>query len=76
MSMNMELPKWMEGCWLAEDWVYYKSKVYFASLNYEASEKKGKPVFDLAYCATQAMNGIFERTNVSWHPNKFKPYKK
>lgn len=59
-----ELPKWMDGCPLVFDWCKYNGEVYFASLNYAESDKMGKPVFDLAYCATRALNGLFIKQRV------------
>ena len=61
---NMVIPDWLAKCWLVEDWCLYNGDVYFASLNYEESEKRQKPVFDLAYCATKAANGIFLKQRV------------
>lgn len=57
--MNEQLPEWMNGCPIVFDWVRYNGHIYFASLNYEESEKCKIPVFDLAYCATRALNNNF-----------------
>lgn len=44
-------------------WVKYRGRVKFAMLNFEESEKQGKAMIDLCYCATKGMiNGIVERT--------------
>ena len=51
-------------CPLVEGWCKYSNEIYYASLNYDESIKKQKPVFDLAYCATKAMNGIFLKQRV------------
>lgn len=61
---NFAMPKWMDGCPISYDWVKYRGEVFFAVLNWEESDKRGKPVFDLAYCATKAMNGIFLKQRV------------
>ncbi len=70
---DFELPIWLKDCPLVFDWCVYKGQVYFAALNYQESEQRQKPVFDLAYCATKAMNGIFLRKAV-WGKNKFHPW--
>lgn len=71
--LDFEMPVWMKGCWLTFDWCRYSGEIYFASLNYEESEKRNKPVFDLAYCATKAMNEIYLKQRV-WS-KRFQPYK-
>lgn len=53
------------------DWVKYKGETMFAGFNYEATEKAGKPMFDLFYCATRALNHVVLDT-VQWDKNKFK----
>lgn len=41
----------------------YKGKVYFAMLNFDESDKQGKAMIDLCYCATKGLiNGIVEKT--------------
>lgn len=49
-------------------WVKYKGKDYFGSLNFEESAKRGKPIIDLAYCATKALNNVWEMQRV-WNKN-------
>ena len=53
------------------DWVEYKGETVFMSSNYEKTKKSGKPMIDIAYCATRACNGTFMYT-VQWDKNKFK----
>lgn len=53
------------------DWVEYKGETMFAGLNYNATEKAGRPMFDLFYCATTALNHVVLDT-VQWDKNKFK----
>lgn len=55
------------------DWYKYKGEVYFVGANREATIKAGKPMMDLHYCATKALNGIVEKT-VQFDKNKFSPY--
>lgn len=69
--ISVPVPDWYKDCPLAFDWCRYNGRIYFASLNYEESEKKNEPIFDLAYCATKAMNGIFLIQRV-WDKNKFR----
>ncbi len=64
MTQDFDIPDWMKDCWLAYDWCLYNGEVYFAAINYEESEKRQKPVFDIAYCATKAMNNIFLKQRV------------
>lgn len=52
------------------DWVKYKGEDYFASINFQATEKAGKPMIDLSYCATKSMNNIVLKT-VQYDKNKF-----
>jgi hypothetical protein len=54
------------------DWYNYKGETYFVSVNREATEKAGKPMMDLHYCATKALNGIVEKT-VRFDKKKFSP---
>lgn len=56
---EMELPKWFKPGTIVSDWCKYNGEVYFGVLNWEESERRSKPVIDLAYCATRAMNEIF-----------------
>lgn len=61
---EIEMPAYLKNVPIVFDWCFYNGEIYFASLNYEESEKRGKAVFDLAYCATKAMNGIFLKRRV------------
>jgi hypothetical protein len=38
------------------EWCKYKGITYVAQFNLEASMKAGKPMLDLSYCMTQALN--------------------
>lgn len=64
------LPIWMDNCPLIEGWCRYNGKIYFASINFEESEKAQKPIFDLAYCATKAFNDIYLFRR-EWDKKKF-----
>lgn len=57
---------------MAFDWVDYKGETVFAGFNWEASERAGKPMMDIFYCATQALNHNVLFTT-QWDKNKFKP---
>lgn len=63
-------PQWLADCPLVFDWCRYNGQIYFASLNLEESEKAEHPIFDLAYCATKAFNGIFLLRRC-WERKKF-----
>lgn len=38
------------------EWCKYKGTTYVSQFNLEASMKAGKPMLDLSYCMTQALN--------------------
>lgn len=61
---NLKVPDWLKNCPIVFDWITYNGETYFASLNWEASVRKNKPVFDLAYCATKALNNIFLKQRI------------
>ncbi len=54
------------------DWVKYKGETCVAQINYEATEKAGKPMMDISYCMTRAINNTILET-VQWDKSKFKP---
>lgn len=69
MTENKAIDELLKPVWLKEnvivyDWCRYNGEVYFAVLNWDESEKRQKPVLDLAYCATRAMNGLFLKQRV------------
>lgn len=57
---------------IACDWVSFKDEVVVAQINYEATKKAGKPMMDLSYCMTKALNQVILKT-VQWDKKKFKP---
>ncbi len=67
-----KIPDWLTPDVIVFDWCRYNGEVYFSSLNWDESERRQKPVIDLAYCATKAINGIFLKQRC-WS-KKFKPY--
>lgn len=52
------------------DWWNYNGERVFVGVNYEATKKAGKPMMDIHYCATKALNGIVQKT-VQYDKNKF-----
>lgn len=68
---EIEIPKYVKEDSIIYDWCLYNGEKYFAVWNYEESERRGKLVIDLAYCATKAMNGIFLKQRV-WS-KRFQP---
>jgi len=54
------------------DWISYKGEVCVGSFNWEASKKAKRPMIDISYCLTKALNGIHLQT-VQYDKNKFKP---
>lgn len=67
----VNVPDYVMDCPVISNWVEYKGETYFAILNYEQSIKSHRPMIDLSYCATRAMNGIVMKT-VQYDKNKFK----
>jgi hypothetical protein len=65
-----DVPQWIMDCPVFCDWLQFKGETYFGILNYEASLKARKPMVDLSYCATRAMNGIVLLT-VQYDKKKF-----
>lgn len=54
------------------DWVEFKGETVFVGVNIDATKKAGKPMVDVFYCATQALNDNVLFTT-QWDKNKFKP---
>jgi hypothetical protein len=69
-----DIPKFILNCPVAYNWVEYKGETYFGVLNYERSITARKPMIDLSYCATKAMNNIVLKT-VQYDKKYFKPSK-
>jgi hypothetical protein len=46
-----KIPKFILDSPITADWVDYNGKRKFAMLNFEESEKRGKLMIDLCYCA-------------------------
>ena len=57
------------------DWIDYKGEVVFGVINYEATLKAKKPMIDICFCATMALNGIVDKT-VQYDKSKFKSVRK
>ena len=52
------------------DWVTYKGEIFVAQMNYERSLAARKPMFDLSYCLTKALNQVIIKT-VQYDKRKF-----
>lgn len=52
------------------DWCNFKGDVCVAQINYEASIKARKPMMDISYCMTRALNQVILRT-VQYDKGKF-----
>lgn len=59
---------------IAMDWCEYKGETLVAIINYEATKKAKRPMVDLSYCMTTALNNTIDKT-VQWDKNKFQPSK-
>lgn len=57
-----EIPGFIVKCPVAFEWWYYDGEQIFAGINYERSVKARKPMIDIHYCATTAMNGAVLKT--------------
>lgn len=70
---NYVPPKWLPDDCPTFDWVEYKGEKLVAVLDFEASEKRQRPILDLSYCMTTALNDcMYIYKNVLWNPKKFK----
>lgn len=67
---TVETPEWLSNCPLVFDWCEYKGETYFGAINYERSIKAKRPMIDLSYCATKALNCVILKT-VAWNNKKF-----
>lgn len=56
------------------DWCEYKGETVVAQINYERSLKANRPMMDISYCMTKALNYVIMYTR-QWDKNKFKPSK-
>lgn len=52
-------------------WIEYKGETYVSQLNLKRTEEAGKPMFDLSYCMTKALNQVIMKT-VQYDKRKFK----
>lgn len=59
---------------LVFDWVEFKGDTVFAGFNVERSMTAKKPMMDIFYCATRALNNVVLFTT-QWDKSKFKPSK-
>ncbi len=68
----IKIPKFIMDCPICAHWVDYNGKRKFAMLNFDESEKIGKAMIDLCYCATAGLiNGRVEKT-VPYSKKRFK----
>lgn len=65
VKMLMKLP-------VCIDWVKYKGEDVVIQWNLEATEKARKPMLDVSYCMTKALNQVIDET-VQWDKSKFNP---
>ncbi len=54
------------------DWVKYKGNDVVVQWNFEATKKAKKPMVDVSYCMTKALNQVILKT-VQWDKRRFKP---
>lgn len=53
------------------DWCEFKGEVVVAQLNYQRSERAKRPMMDISYCMTKALNQVILQT-VQFDKSKFK----
>lgn len=51
-------------------WIEYKGETFVSQLNFERTADAGKPMFDLSYCMTKALNQCIMKT-VQYDKSKF-----
>lgn len=57
------MTKLIEDCPISAHWIEYYGQMKFAMLNFEESQKAGKVMIDIGYCATALLiNGHVEKT--------------
>ncbi len=77
-EFDIALENWKPPSWLPEncptfEWVEFKGEKLVAVLNWEESKRRQKPVLDLSYCMTTALNDCcYIYKGVLWNPKKFK----
>lgn len=54
------------------DWVKFKGEHCVVDYNVQATMKAGKPMVNIYYCMTKALNSIVDQT-VQWDKKKFQP---
>lgn len=70
---EFKMPPMIEALptWVFNDWVEYRGETYFAMVDVQKSLRCGRPVIDLAYCATRGMNNVVLKT-VNYNADLFK----
>lgn len=69
---NDQINKMLLKLPFALDWVEYKGETVVAQINFEATVKANKPMLDISYCMTRALNQVILFT-CQYDKNKFKP---
>jgi len=64
-EMLMRLP-------ISMDWCEFKGETVVAQINFEETKRVGRPMMDISYCMTRAINQNIMYTT-QWDKNKFKP---
>ena len=54
------------------DWCKYKGETVVAQINYDRSLKANRPIMDISYCMTKALNQNIMFT-AQWDKKKFSP---
>lgn len=65
------VPQFIVNCPVAFEWWYYDEVQIFAGINYERSVSAKKPMIDIHYCATKALNGVVLKT-VQYDKKRFR----
>ena len=70
-EIDVKLPKYLENPalpWMK--WIRYKGEGCVGNVNIERSLKAKRPMIDIHYCMTKALNNIVEQT-VRFNPKHF-----
>lgn len=72
IDMNDTINKMLMRLPFVCDWVEYKGETVVGQINFEATIKARKPMIDVSYCMTEALNQNILFT-CQYDKNKFKP---
>lgn len=69
-----DAPAWLMAVPFWMNWVTYKGEVCVCSVNYDKSLRAHRPIMDIHYCMTKALNNVVMKS-VNWNLEHFKAHK-